>query len=582
MNSASAIASPASSAVTALARPLAALVRALVSSVAAPTTLASSSSTRRSSVGECLLGDVELRQPFARLARPTAAHRRCRRRTCGSACAARPAGPAWFPKCLRRWAIRPDSRRVRSRRQRSRPAHRRAARPAPAAPSRRWPPAPTSPVRRRRWPPIASGRRIVVQTRTARRAPSARPRAARRVRTAGGSRRPARRPRRVPVRRRRSRRARTSAGRLPAPARAPVGCGRPGRDGPAASRRAAAIALQLRLDVDEPVKRRALLVGPHQPQLVVLAVQRKQFGGERAQRLGGHAAAAEVGARRPVAADRPRGDDAAVVVAVGARGIEDLVDPGGHAVAEFGCGETAFDDRAVGAGAHPGGVGAGPAEQVQARHDHRLARAGLAGQHGQPAVELGGRGADRAQRLDTDLGEHYCPRHPVTGNRNLRTRRSVNGALSSRTHLQRRAAARHLEPATRGHHHLAAAVAEHHRVVAVGLDLDRDGGVRAGHHRPGEQRVSVVGHHQDRLEVGPQDRAAGRERVRGRPGRRRDQHAVAAERRDRPAVDLEHHAEHAEPRPLLQAGLVQRPAAVDRPRRRRAPTTSSVMRSSTR
>ena len=39
----------------------------------------------------------------------------------------------------------------------------------------------------------------------------------------------------------------------------------------------------------------------------------------------------------------------------------------GHAVAEFGCGETAFDDGAIGAGTHPGGVGARPAEQVQAR-----------------------------------------------------------------------------------------------------------------------------------------------------------------------------------------------------------------------
>ena len=39
----------------------------------------------------------------------------------------------------------------------------------------------------------------------------------------------------------------------------------------------------------------------------------------------------------------------------------------GHAVAEFGCGETAFDDGTVGARAHPGGVGARTAEQVQAR-----------------------------------------------------------------------------------------------------------------------------------------------------------------------------------------------------------------------
>ena len=91
-----------------------------------------------------------------------------------------------------------------------------------------------------------------------------------------------------------------------------------------------AVALQLRLDVDEPVQRRPLLLGSHQPQLVVLPVQGEQFGGERAQRLRGHAAAAEIGPRRPLPADRPGGDDAAVVVAVGARRLEDLVDPDGR------------------------------------------------------------------------------------------------------------------------------------------------------------------------------------------------------------------------------------------------------------
>ena len=105
------------------------------------------------------------------------------------------------------------------------------------------------------------------------------------------------------------------------------------------------------------------------------------------------------------------------------------------ALAEFGCGEPAFDDGALGARPHPAGVGARAAEQVQAGDHHGLAGPGLPGQHGQPAVELGGGGADGAERLDPDLGKHYWPRQPVTGNRNLRTSRSVNGALSSRTHF---------------------------------------------------------------------------------------------------------------------------------------------------
>jgi hypothetical protein len=78
------------------------------------------------------------------------------------------------------------------------------------------------------------------------------------------------------------------------------------------------VALELRFDVGEAVKCRSLFVGPHQPQLVVLPVKRKQFGSEGGQRLRRHAAAAEVSARRPVAADRARRDDAAVVVAFSA------------------------------------------------------------------------------------------------------------------------------------------------------------------------------------------------------------------------------------------------------------------------
>src|SRR3954462_1821600 len=72
---------------------------------------------------------------------------------------------------------------------------------------------------------------------------------------------------------------------------------------------------------------------------------------------------------------------------------------------------------------------------MQPGDDHRLTRAGLAGQHGQATVELGGRGADGAKGLDADFGEHYCPRQPLTGSWNLRTKRSVKGALSRRTHL---------------------------------------------------------------------------------------------------------------------------------------------------
>ena len=165
-----------------------------------------------------------------------------------------------------------------------------------------------------------------------------------------------------------------------------------------------AIALQLLLDIGGAVQGPALLVGTHQPELVILAVQCQQFGGEGAQRLRGHAAATKVGARRPLTADRTGRDDAAVVVTFCPRGIQHLVDAPGHSLAEFACGEAAFDNSAVSAGTHPAGVRAAAAEQVQPRDDHGLAGAGLPGEHSESAIEFRGRGADRAQRLDADLG----------------------------------------------------------------------------------------------------------------------------------------------------------------------------------
>ena len=49
------------------------------------------------------------------------------------------------------------------------------------------------------------------------------------------------------------------------------------------------------------------------------------------------------------------------------------------------------------------------------------------------------------------------------------------------------------------------------------------------------------------------------------PVGRRDEHTVASERRYRPAVDFQDRAEHTQAWALLQAGFVQRPAAIDDP-----------------
>ena len=68
---------------------------------------------------------------------------------------------------------------------------------------------------------------------------------------------------------------------------------------------------------------------------------------------------------------------------------------------------------------------------------------------------------------------------------------------------------------------------------------------------------------QQRLELRPHHRATSGERVCRRPGGCGDEHAVAAERRHRPPVHLEHHLEDTEPGPVLDARLVERPASFD-------------------
>ena len=83
------------------------------------------------------------------------------------------------------------------------------------------------------------------------------------------------------------------------------------------------------------------------------------------------------------------------------------------------------------------------------------------------------------------------------------------------------------------------------------------------HQRPGEERVGRDRHHQQRLDLGPDDRPAGGEVVRRRAGRRGAHDAVAAPAGQRPAVDLDDDLEHPLARGLLDAGLVERPGGGD-------------------
>ena len=167
-----------------------------------------------------------------------------------------------------------------------------------------------------------------------------------------------------------------------------------------------AVALDQCGDTGIPIESTALFVRTHQPELIILTVQCQQSGGECGQGLRRHAATAEIGPRRAVAADRTQRDDAAVVIAIGTRGVQDLVDRRGGGGVEVRGAESALHHRTRGTRTHPGGIRPRPAQQVQAGHHHGLAGPGLTGQDGQSAVELGGGRADRAQCVDPDLGQH--------------------------------------------------------------------------------------------------------------------------------------------------------------------------------
>ena len=102
-----------------------------------------------------------------------------------------------------------------------------------------------------------------------------------------------------------------------------------------------------------------------------------------------HAAPAQVGAGASVAADGAHRDDGAVLVSLGAGRFEQP----GHRPCDAPRPTSSVMNRPsttarAAPSTHPARVGPRTAEQVQAGHDHRLARAGLAGEHRQAVMEL--------------------------------------------------------------------------------------------------------------------------------------------------------------------------------------------------
>lgn len=99
--------------------------------------------------------------------------------------------------------------------------------------------------------------------------------------------------------------------------------------------------------------------------------------------------------------------------------------------------------------------------------------------------------------------------------------------------------------------------------MATGDGLHRDDRIRAGDQRPREQRMRVAGYDEQCFEFGPHDGAACRKGISGRAGGSGHENTVATEGRYRSAVDLEDNFENSQTRTVLDAGLVERPPAVD-------------------
>ena len=127
------------------------------------------------------------------------------------------------------------------------------------------------------------------------------------------------------------------------------------------------------------------------------------------------------------------------------------------------------------------------------------------------------------------------------GRSNFATSRSVNGAACSRASRTGVLAAAHLDPRARaaGRPSAARRTTARRRPSPAASTSTASTDVGRHHQRPGEQRVRADRHQQQRLDLGPDDRPAGGERVRRRAGRgraarrRRSPSATAAGRRPR-------------------------------------------------
>ncbi len=172
---------------------------------------------------------------------------------------------------------------------------------------------------------------------------------------------------------------------------------------PAGERLAVAVQQLLVAGAGEPVQRGPLLARAQQAQLVGLAVHGQHLLTQLAERGDRHAAAADVRPGPALGGHRAAQQQRAVVVDLTAR----VRDPGADGIAERALQlQPALDHRTARVGADPAGVGPATEQKSETGHDHRLAGAGLTGDHVHPRGKPQGRVVDDAEPGDAQFLQH--------------------------------------------------------------------------------------------------------------------------------------------------------------------------------
>ena len=310
-----------------------------------------------------------------------------------------------------------------------------------------------------------------------------------------------------------------------------------------------------RFKLAEAVEQFTLRGRAHQRLEFMLAMDVEQQLAHGAQHRQRNALAIEPGAAAAVIADHPAQDQFAFL------GDRLLLEQ----VAQQAADARDIDGRrqlaTLGAGAHHFGAGAAATEQLQRIDQHRLAGAGLAGEHRQPAAEVDFDRIDDGQIADLQMSQHASAllllfAAPPAQFGAQQAEIIVTGRMQESDRI---GGCRDLEAVA------GLQVAEPGAVAGdfgqadtaiMGLDLDR--GIAGNDDRPVGKSVRADGRHHQHVEARVDDRPAAGQRIGGGAGGGSDDHAIAAMRVEEPAVDAGLEIEHAPGLPAQQHHIIER------------------------